>query len=424
MNMIELTQAVKTSSFPLAATSHELRNKALLRIAHLLDENKEEIFAANDMDLKSAKKQEMASPILSRLKFDEGKLQDVIDGVVSLAEMDDPLNKILLKRNLDEGLLLEKITCPIGVIGVIFESRPDALVQISALCVKSGNCIILKGGSEAFHTNRILYDLIRKAGEDLGLPHNFVVLLESREDIKEMLTCHQSIDLIIPRGSNEFVRYIQDNSKIPVMGHSDGICHVYIDKSAELSKAVDITIDSKTQYVAACNTLETLLVHQNIADDFLPMLIKGLKGQVVLKGCEKTQKIIPVEKAREEDFTAEYLDYILSIKIVDSCEDAINHINRYGSHHTDCVVTKDPSVAETFLSLVDSAGVYQNCSTRFADGFRYGFGAEVGISTGKLHARGPVGLDGIVTYKYQLVGDGHIVRDYSEGKKTFNFQDL
>jgi glutamate-5-semialdehyde dehydrogenase len=424
MNIIELAQAVKESSFHLAATSHEIRNCALLRVAQLLDDNKELIFRANKLDLEEAEKQQMADPILSRLKFDHHKLQDVIEGILSLSKMEDPLNKILLKRTLDEGLLLEKITCPIGVIGVIFESRPDALVQISALCIKSGNSTMLKGGSEALNTNRVLFELIRKAGEDIGLPSNFAVLLESREDIKEMLKCHKSIDLIIPRGSNEFVRYIQDNSKIPVMGHSDGICHIYIDKSADLSKGLSIIVDSKTQYVAACNTVETLLVHQDIAGDFLPLLLNELKGKVTLKGCEKTQEIISVEKASEDDFTTEYLDYILSIKIVTDYETAINHINKYGSHHTDCVVTQDPAVADSFFSLVDSAGVYQNCSTRFADGFRYGFGAEVGISTGKLHARGPVGLDGIVTYKYRLVGHGHIVSDYSEGRKSFHFKDL
>ncbi len=424
MNIVNLAQSVKESSFLLAATSHEIRNSALLRVAQLLDDNKEEIFYANKLDLEEAEKLKMPGPILSRLKFDHHKLQDVIEGIRALSKMEDPLNRILLKRNLDEGLLLEKITCPIGVIGVIFESRPDALVQISALCIKSGNSTLLKGGSEALNTNRILFELISNAGDDLGLPSNFVVLLESREDIKEMLKCHKSIDLIIPRGSNEFVRYIQDNSKIPVMGHSDGICHLYIDKSADLSKALSITIDSKTQYVAACNTLETLLVHQDIGGEFLPILLNELRGKVILKGCEKTQKIIPVEEASDDDFATEYLDYILSIKIVTDYEEAINHINKYGSHHTDCVVTQDPSVANSFFSLVDSAGVYQNCSTRFADGFRYGFGAEVGISTGKLHARGPVGLDGITTYKYRLVGDGHIVSDYSQGRKSFHFKDL
>lgn len=424
MNIKQRTEKVKESSFHLAAASHETRNEALLKAAKLLEENKEDIFLANKKDLETAEKENMPSPILSRLKFDDHKLEDVIQGILSLAKMDDPLNEILLKRSLDQGLLLEKITCPIGVIGVIFESRPDALVQISALCIKSGNCTLLKGGREALYTNRILFDLVRKAGESVGLPENFLVLLESREDIKEMLTCHHSIDLIIPRGSNEFVRYIQDNSKIPVMGHSDGICHVYIDKFASLNKAVDVSVDSKLQYVAACNTLETLLVHEDIAKDFLPLLQDRLKGQVTLKGCENTLKIIEIEKASEEDFSTEYLDYILSIKIVSNPEEAINHINKFGSHHTDCVVTEDSSVAKSFFSLVDSAGVYQNCSTRFADGFRYGFGAEVGISTGKLHARGPVGLDGIVTYKYRLVGDGHVVSDYAEGRKSFNFKDL
>lgn len=424
MNMKQRTQAVKESSFQLAATSLETRNQALFKAAELLNSNKEEIFSANEKDLLAAMNEDLTAPVLSRLKFDDHKLQDVIEGILSLAKMEDPLNKVLLKRSLDEGLLLEKITCPIGVIGVIFESRPDALVQISALCIKSGNCALLKGGSEALNTNRILFDLIRRAGESVGLPKDFMVLLKSREDINEMLTCHHSIDLIIPRGSNEFVRYIQDNSKIPVMGHSDGICHVYIDRQADLTKAVAVTVDSKTQYVAACNTLETLLVHEDIAKDFLPPLLKRLEGKVIVKGCEKTQKIIQVQRASEDDWSTEYLDYILSIKIVPDYESAIKHINRYGSHHTDCIVTEDAYVAAAFFSLVDSAGVYQNCSTRFADGFRYGFGAEVGISTGKLHARGPVGLDGLVTYKYRLIGDGHTVKDYSEGKKAFHFNDF
>lgn len=421
--MKQMTQKVKESSFLLGATSHETRNQALIKTAELLEKNKEKIFSANKKDLEQAEREQIPAPILSRLKFDDHKLQDVIEGILSLAKMGDPLNKPLLRRELDEGLLLEKLTCPIGVIGVIFESRPDALVQISALCMKSGNCTLLKGGREALNTNRILFDLVRTAGESVGLPQDFIVLLESREDIKEMLTCHHSIDLIIPRGSNEFVRYIQDNSKIPVMGHSDGICHVYIDKDASLNKAVEVTIDSKIQYVAACNTLETLLVHQDIANEFLPLLQKRLEGQVVFRGCEKTLKIISVEKATDEDFSTEYLDYLLAIKIVSDYKEAIDHINRYGSHHTDCIVTENSTVANAFFSLVDSAGVYQNCSTRFADGFRYGFGAEVGISTGKLHARGPVGLDGLVTYKYRLVGDGHVVSDYSQGLKTFHFKD-
>ena len=338
--------------------------------------------------------------------------------------MADPLFQKILVRELDEGLVLTKETCPIGVIGVIFESRPDALVQIASLCIKSGNGIILKGGSEARATNRILFDTIYQAATEAGLPEGFAQLIEDRAGIDELLQCHEDVDLIIPRGSNQFVRYIMDHTNIPVMGHADGICHVYVDGAALIGKAVPIVIDSKTQYPAACNAAETLLVHSAIADVMIPALADAAGARIELRGDEKTVSLIGCAEASEEDYQTEYLDNILSVRIVDSIDEAIEHINRFGSHHTDCIITEDADSAAKFMALVDSAGVYQNCSTRFADGYRYGFGAEVGISTGKLHARGPVGLDGLVTYKYKLVGDGHIVADYASGASQFRFRDL
>jgi glutamate-5-semialdehyde dehydrogenase len=424
VNYSDLTQKIKMDSYLMSSLSSEIRDKALFNIQEALIANKEEIFLANDEDIRNAKANNEPVPILNRLIFDSHKLNDVVAGISSLISLKDPLFNIQFVRELDQGLILKKETCPIGVIGVIFESRPDALVQISTLCLKSGNCSILKGGKEAAKTNKILFDVIYTAGINAGLPAGFMTLIENRADIDELIKCHDSIDLLIPRGSNEFVQYIMDNSKIPVMGHANGLCHVYVDKSADLDKALPVIMDSKAQYVTACNTLETLLVHKDMASELLPALQNSsYAGNIELRGCPETLKIIDCFSATEEDFKTEYLDFILSIKIVNDLDEAIKHINKYGSHHTDCIVTEVPEDASKFMSLVDSANVYQNCSTRFADGYRYGFGAEVGISTGKLHARGPVGLDGLVTYKYKLFGNGHIVADYVEGRKNFNFLD-
>lgn len=424
INYNELAQHAKKDSFRMATLQETVRNQALQSIAKALSDHKAEIFAANEADLADAKSNNLPAPIVNRLKFDDHKLSDILSGIDSLMGLPDPLFKTLLERELDEGLTLFKTTCPIGVIGVIFESRPDALIQISTLCIKSGNCSILKGGSEAARTNKVLFEIIKEAGISSGLPDGFITLVENRAGIDELIKCHESIDLLIPRGSNAFVQHIMANSKIPVMGHADGICHIYVDKAADLSKAVPIIFDAKTQYVAACNTLETLLVHEDIADQLLPALQAALEAKkVLIKGCEQTQRVINCDAATQLDFETEYLDYILSIKVVHTIQDAIEHINKYGSHHTDSIITEDSKSASEFMSYVDSASVYQNCSTRFADGFRYGFGAEVGISTGKLHARGPVGLEGLVTYKYKLFGNGHIVADYAAGEKSFHFKE-
>ncbi len=414
----------KKESVILANLKTETRNNGLKLIAEALYKNREEIFKANQIDLEKAKAEYLPAPIISRLKFNEDKLEDVIKGIENLIGLEDPLNQKLLDRDLDENLNLHKVTCPIGVIGVIFESRPDALVQISSLCVKSGNVSILKGGSEAKNTNKILFDIIYDAGIRAGLPENFTILLESRENVDKMLALDEYVDLLIPRGSNSFVQYIMNRSKIPVMGHADGVCHIYVDDIKDLKKTIDVIVDSKIQYVSACNTVETLLVHKKVAEKLLPVLQKRLNNEKVeMRGCEKTREIIDCQEGTEDDFRTEYLDYIIAVKIVEDMAEAISHINQYGSHHTDCIITSDKDNSDYFMNMVDSANVYCNCSTRFADGFRYGFGAEVGISTGKLHARGPVGLDGLVTYKYKVYGDGHLVEDYSSGKKDFHFKD-
>ncbi|MDR2355144.1 MAG: glutamate-5-semialdehyde dehydrogenase [Clostridiales Family XIII bacterium] len=426
MGLAALARAVKADSFRMVSLSNTVRNEALGAIAKALRLHRDEIFAANEADLAAGTRDGLPEPIMKRLRFDGEKLRETAAGIAELISLPDPLFRTLLHRELDEGLILRQVSCPIGVIGVIFESRPDALIQIATLCLKSGNCTILKGGSEAARTNKVLFDIIFEAGIGAGLPSGFLTLVETRADINGLLTCHESIDLLIPRGSNEFVRYIMDNSSIPVMGHSDGICHIYADVSADVEMAVSVIRDAKTQYAAVCNAVETLLVHRGAAARLLPPVFADLRAHgVTVKGCPKTRKLLSeVLPAADEDFATEYLDYILSVKIVDSLDEAVAHINKYGSHHTDAILTEDDAAAERFMLLVDSAGVYRNCSTRFADGFRYGFGAEVGVSTGKLHARGPVGLSGLVTYKYELCGNGQIVGDYAEGRRSFHFRDL
>ncbi len=425
MDIREVAYNAKKASIRLAAADTELKNKALGEISRLIEEKKEEIFMANKEDIQRSEKENLASPLLKRLKFDENKLSEVINGIKSLMELPDPVGKTIDSTELDKGLELYRVSCPIGVIGVIFESRPDALVQISTLCLKSGNSVLLKGGREAINTNRVLAGIIREATEKSGIPSGWIQLLETRDDVNEMLKMDEYIDLIIPRGSNEFVKYIMENSNIAVLGHADGICHCYVDAGADLKMAVEIVVDSKTQYVAVCNATETLLVHKGVAKEFLPVLKdEMLRKNVELVGCERTRAIIDVSAASEEDWKTEYLDYKLSIKIVDSTDEAIDHINTYGSGHTDSIISNNKQNAELFMNLVDSGNVLWNCSTRFSDGFRYGFGAEVGISTNKIHARGPVGLEGLLIYKYKLKGNGHVVSDYASQTKSFTHKKI
>lgn len=425
MTIKEKAAAMKLDSPKLAAQSAQTRNAALAAIAKSLVENQAEIFEENKKDLAEAAQNNIPEAVVKRLKFTTQKLDDVVKGINNLISLPDRVFEKLLVRELDEGLTLVKEACPIGVIGVIFEARPDALVQIASLCIKSGNCAILKGGSETKHTNKVLFSLIYDAAIQSGLPQNCLFQAELRDEISELLDCHESVDLIIPRGSNSFVQYIMNNTKIPVMGHADGICHIYVDKDFDIDKAIPIIIDAKTQYTAACNAVETLLIHKDAADRLMPKLNEAFKAhQIELRASRDISGKYECKTATDDDFATEYLDLIISAKTVESIDEAIDHINKYGSHHTDCIITEDAEAAEHFMQLVDSAGVYQNCSTRFADGFRYGFGAEVGISTGKIHARGPVGLDGLLTYKYRLYGNGHIVDDYASGRKEFHFKDI
>lgn len=435
MSMKDVAAKMKMASPKLAVSSCEQRNQALLKVKEELLAAKDSIFEANHKDMEAAGASHTAPAVMKRLKFDEGKLADVCKGIDQLVSLADPLEKQSLARALDDGLTLYRVSCPIGVVGIIFEARPDALVQISGLCIKSGNCAILKGGKETVHTNKVLFDCIHKAVMAAGLPEYSLYQATLHNEIDELLACERYVDLLIPRGSNQFVQYIMNNTKIPVMGHADGVCHIYVDKDADVNKALPIIVDAKTQYTAACNAVETLLIHRDIADFFLPKLAKTLQDHgITCRGSEEVAGILAsrncendsfaCEVMGEEDFHTEYLDLVVSLKLVSGVEEAIDHINYFGSHHTDCIITENTDTANVFMQMVDSAGVYQNCSTRFADGFRYGFGAEVGISTSKLHARGPVGLEGMVTYKYKLYGDGQIVGDYASGKKSFHFQDI
>ncbi|MDA8138226.1 MAG: glutamate-5-semialdehyde dehydrogenase [Desulfobacteraceae bacterium] len=421
MDIQQIAQQAKAASVRLAALDSDTKNKALQEIIHQLQAQREAILKANQADLAQAEKEGLAAPLLKRLRFDDGKLKEACAGLQSLIQLPDPVGVTLSATELDQGLELYKVSRPIGVIGVIFESRPDALVQISSLCLKSGNAVLLKGGSEATRTNRMLADTITAAAAKAGLPNGWLGLLETRADVAEMLALDQFIDLIIPRGSNEFVRHIMDNTRIPVLGHADGICHVYIDQDADPAMAVRISVDSKTQYVAVCNAAETILVHQGCAPTLLPLLRNALSAkEVEIRGCEATRKIIEAKPATEEDWATEYLDLIVSIKVVPDLAAAADHINRYGSGHTDVIVTRDRSNAVRFMDSVDSADVFWNASSRFSDGFRFGLGAEVGISTNKIHARGPVGMEGLLIYQWRLMGNGHIVADYS-GEKARPF---
>jgi len=410
----------------LALLPSQERDIALLSMAEALEMSAPEILAANLTDCQVAQAEGITESLYNRLKLTETKLKEAIAGVRNLVKLEDPLGSVQIHRELDENLLLKRITCPLGVIGVIFEARPDALIQITSLGIKSGNGVILKGGKEAIRSNQILMEVIHRGLATSKVNPQALSLLTTREEINALLKLDRYVDLIIPRGSNELVRYIQENTRIPVLGHADGICHLYIDKEADAEKAVSIAVDSKTQYPSACNTIETLLVHIAIAPQILPLLAQALQAKgVELRGDEITLGFLDIKPATEEDWETEYGQLILSIKVVDSLETAMEHIRTYGSKHTEAIITENPLTALTFCNQVDAAGVFHNCSTRFADGFRYGFGAEVGISTHKLPPRGPVGLEGLVTYKYQLVGNGHIVATYTgEGAKAFKHLDL
>ena len=424
--LMAIAQQTRQTARQLAVLSTDAKNQAIEAIAQALESATDKILAANAADCQVAVAAGIPKPLYNRLKLDEAKLRWAIAGVRDVGQLPAPAGVMQIHRQLDDGLILKRITCPLGVLGVIFEARPDAAIQISSLAIKSGNGVILKGGQEAVRSCEAIVGAIHQGLAKTAVNPAVVQLLTTREETLALLQLDEYVDLIIPRGSNSFVRFVQDNTRIPVLGHAEGICHLYVDKGADIRKAVEIAVDAKTQYPAACNAIETLLVHQSIAPAFLPPVAGALQeGNVELRGDERTCEIVDIAAATEADWTTEYSDLILSIKIVDFLEEAIAHINNYGSGHTDAIATEDEAAATTFLAQVNAAGVFHNCSTRFSDGFRYGFGAEVGISTQKMPPRGPVGLEGLVTYKYQLTGDGHIAATYTGANaKPFTHKDL
>jgi glutamate-5-semialdehyde dehydrogenase len=429
----QLIRRARKAAHVLATLSGERRNEALLAAANAIEARAEEILAANQKDCAAAQQAvergELSRAMFARLRTTERGIAEMAARVRDVARLPDPLHRRLSTMEMDDDLVLHKETCPLGVVGVVFESRPDVVPQISSLALKSGNAVCLKGGAEAAETNAVLVSIWRDALTAFpDIPADSVVLIHTREDVAQILTLHDEIDLIVPRGSNEFVRYVTEHSRIPVLGHGEGICHVYVHSDADLQKAIDVAYDSKVQYPAVCNAMETLLVHEEIAPAFLPLMIAEFrKAGVEVRGCPRTLKIAKgqdVIPATEEDWKKEYSDLIVSVKVVDGVNEAIEHINRYGSRHTESIVTESHDVASRFMEFVDAANVFQNASTRFSDGFRYGLGAEVGISTGKLHARGPVGLEGLTIYKYKLFGKGQTVASYSKGQRTFKHRSI
>jgi glutamate-5-semialdehyde dehydrogenase len=428
-----LIRRARKAAHVLATLSGERRNEALLAAANAIEARAEEILAANEKDCAAAQQAvergELSRAMFARLRTSERGIAEMAARVRDVARLPDPLHRRLSTTELDDGLILHKETCPLGVIGVVFEARPEVVAQISSLALKSGNAVCLKGGAEAAESNDILVSIWRDALSAFpDIPVDSVVLIHTREDVAQILTLHEEIDLIVPRGSDQFVRYVTENSRIPVLGHGEGICHVYVHSDADVQKAIDVAYDSKVQYPAVCNAMETLLVHEEIAPVFLPrMIAEFCKAGVEVRGCPRTQELAlgqQVIAATEEDWKKEYSDLIVSVKVVDGVNEAIEHINRYGSRHTESIVTESHDVASRFMEFVDAANVFQNASTRFSDGFRYGLGAEVGISTGKLHARGPVGLEGLTIYKYKLFGKGQTVASYSKGQRTFKHRSI
>lgn len=436
LDMKAVAEKARQAYLELLGCSEDDKNKALACVAEALKDGEASIMEANQADLAAADAMvaegTMNQPLRARLVFDAKKLDGVVAGLDQVIKLPDPNGRRLWRIALDDGLVLTRESCPLGVVGVIFESRPDVVVQVSGLLLKAGNAGILKGGREAQSTNLKLMETIHAGLNAAGtVPVDALQLVSTREDVKGLLDCDDAVDLLIPRGGNDLVKFIQQNTAIPVLGHADGICHVYIHAAADFPLAVKVAVDSKTDYPAVCNAAETILVDRGCAEALLPVLVKALvdKG-VEIKACPETLAIVKavisdgkpeagVVPADETDWAAEYLDLVVSIKVVDDLKAAVAHINRYGSHHTDTIVTADNDAAETFCRFVDSAGVFVNASTRFADGFRYGLGAEIGISTNKIHARGPVGLEGIVTYKYKLRGNGQVAGEYGAGKKTY-----
>jgi glutamate-5-semialdehyde dehydrogenase len=424
--LLSIGQQTRISARRLAVLDTETRNRAIEHIAQALERDADAILTANQIDCAAA---DIPAALFARLKLNADKLAAGIAGVRDVAKLADPIGQLQIHRELDTNLILERLTCPVGVLGVIFEARPDAVIQIVSLAIKSGNGVILKGGQEALHSCTQLVKTIKEGLQASAVDPDVVQLLTTREEIRSLLELDKYVDLIIPRGSNSFVQYVQDNTKIPVLGHAEGICHLYVDEHADIKSAVAICVDAKVQYPAACNAVETILVHWGVAAEFLPPVVAALQAAgVVVKLDAASHQILGDAKitlATAADWDTEYSDLIVSIGLVESLAEAIEHINTHGSRHTEGIITTNAEAAATFMADVDAAGVFHNCSLRFADGFRYGFGAEVGISTQKMPPRGPVGLEGLVTYKYCLHGQGQVVADYTgKNPKSFTHRDL
>ncbi len=417
-------EAARRATRLLAFSDERARNRALEATAELLLQRQETLLRVNGLDGREASDLPLAAR--QRMHLDEVKVQEMVRSLRAVAALPDPLGRVRMRRLLDEGLELTQVTCPLGVLGVIFEARPDAVIQIGALAIKSGNAALLKGGRETARTHVLLAELLQEGLAVAGLPVEGIQILEDREAVESLLELPELVDLVIPRGSSQLVRYIQQRTRIPVLGHADGVCHIYLDASADAAMAVPLVRDAKLSYPAACNAVETLLVHAD-AEGALRAVAEDLHARgTELRACPRARAWLPwLAEASEEDWGAEYGAPILAVKVVGSLDEAVAHIHAHGSGHTEAIVTEDPAAAMRFLAEVDAAGVYHNASTRFADGYRYGFGAEVGISTGRLHARGPVGLDGLVTRKYLLRGTGHRVADYvGPDAKLFLHHDL
>ena len=432
-SVAEIARHARRAARLLGKLPESTRNNALLAAAAEIEKRREEILAANERDCRAALVEveagRMSQAMFDRLRTSERGINAMATQVREVANLPNPLGRTLAATKLDDDLTLRKVSCPLGVVGIVFESRPDVIPQVVSLAIKSGNAVLLKGGTEAAHTNEALVTVWHNTLSAFPeIPVACVNLLHTRDEVKAILGLDRDIDLIIPRGSKEFVRYIADNSRIPVLGHGEGICHVYVNRAADVGKAIEITVDSKVQYPAACNAAETLLVDGEIAVQFIPSAVAGLRSAgVEVRGCRRTQELVEKDEvvpAREDDWAREYSDLIISVKVVNDIDEAIEHIDTYGSRHTETIVTEDAEAATHFMEMVDAAGVFHNASTRFADGYRYGLGAELGISTGKLHARGPVGLEGLTTYRYELSGAGHTVAPYARGERTFKHQKL
>lgn len=421
----------KEAATTLAALNTDVKNNALRAMADALDKNRDAILSSNSMDVSDAETMEsdgkLSNAMVKRLKIDDVKISGMIAGIDDVIGLPDPVGRTISTKELDDDLTLYQISCPIGMIGTIFESRPDVVPQIMSLCLKSGNAVIFKGGSEASRTNKTLFDTLTKAAYSAGIPEGVFVLMERREDVNAILSMDQYIDLLIPRGSNSFVQYIRENTKIPVLGHASGICHIFIDESANIDMAVKVALDSKIQYPAVCNAVETLLVDSKIAPIFLPLMDKEYhNNNVEIRTDKRAIRYMEHAKiAEESDWDTEYGDLVISIAVVDDMDEAITFINEHGSHHTDAIISNDKDRISRFIRYVDSADVFVNASTRFADGYRFGKGAEVGISTNKIHSRGPVGMEGLMIYKYVLIGNGQVVKDYvGKDARPFTHKDI